>query len=255
MHLVLTGATGLVGTSVLDAMLKTPAITKISILSRRPVQMAQDSKDARVNVIIHADFEQYDGVMDKLRDATGVVWALGVSQNSVGKEDYVRITKSYALAAASAFQSIATPSKPVNFVFVSGAGATLTPGRFTPLFGRVKGETELALAEMRKTNPGFKANTVRPAFVDWVGHEAVQKYMPPQGLMLGGLGRVLHGAVSAGLFRGSWSPTESLGRALVDLAMGTWKGEELKGKGVEVLEGGFEVVENVGFRRLAGLDG
>lgn len=86
MHLVLTGATGLVGSGVLDAMLKTPAITKISILSRRPVQMATDSQDPRVHVIIHKDFEKYDGVMDRLRNATGVVWALGVSQTNVGKE-------------------------------------------------------------------------------------------------------------------------------------------------------------------------
>lgn len=160
--------------------------------------------------------------------------------------DYIRITKSYTLAAASAFQAIATPSKPVNFVFVSGVGATFTPGMMTPLFGRVKGETELALAEMRRRSPGFTAVSVRPAFVDWVGHEAVQKYIPPQGVLMGGLGRVLHGMVSAGLFRASWSPTEMLGRVLVDMAMGRWKGEEIKGRGVEVLDGGFGVVENVG---------
>ncbi|RBQ96657.1 hypothetical protein VDGD_20216 [Verticillium dahliae] len=87
MHLILTGATGLVGTSVLDAMLKTDAITKISILSRRPVPMAQNSDDPRVQVIIHKDFAQYEPeVMDKLQGATGAVWALGVSQTQASKE-------------------------------------------------------------------------------------------------------------------------------------------------------------------------
>lgn len=87
MHLILTGATGLIGSSVLDAMLKMTEVTKISILSRRPVAMAEDAKDPRVNVIIHKDFSKYDSeVISKLQGATGAVWALGVSQTKVSKE-------------------------------------------------------------------------------------------------------------------------------------------------------------------------
>jgi hypothetical protein len=87
MHLILTGATGLVGSGVLDAMIKTKDITKISILSRRPVQMAEDVKDPRINVIIHKDFTSYPpAVLDQLSDATGCVWALGISQMQVSKE-------------------------------------------------------------------------------------------------------------------------------------------------------------------------
>jgi len=87
MHLILTGATGLVGTSVLDAMIKMTDVTKISILSRRPVQMADDARDPRINVIIHKDFETYDSeLLNKLRDASGCVWALGISQAQVDKE-------------------------------------------------------------------------------------------------------------------------------------------------------------------------
>jgi len=87
MHLILTGATGLVGSSVLDAMLGMKEISKISILSRRPVKMAEDAGDERVSVILHDDFEKYDSeLLEKLKDATGCVWALGISQNAVGKE-------------------------------------------------------------------------------------------------------------------------------------------------------------------------
>ena len=87
MHLILTGATGLVGSGVLDAMIKMKDITKISIISRRPVKMAEDAKDPRINVIIHKDFNNYDKeLLDKLRGASGVVWALGISQALVDKE-------------------------------------------------------------------------------------------------------------------------------------------------------------------------
>lgn len=87
MHLILTGATGLIGSGVLAAMIKMKDVTKISVLSRRPVQMAEDAKDARINVIIHKDFTKYDKeLLDKLRGASGVVWALGISQTAVDKE-------------------------------------------------------------------------------------------------------------------------------------------------------------------------
>lgn len=87
MHLILAGATGLVGSSVLDAMIKMKDVTKISILSRRPIPMADDAKDPRINVIIHRDFDKYEpDVLDKLKGANGVVWALGISQNKVTKE-------------------------------------------------------------------------------------------------------------------------------------------------------------------------
>lgn len=85
MHLILTGATGLVGSGVLDAMLKSKDITKISILSRKPVPMVAD--DPRVNVILHRDFAKYEPqVLEQLQGANGVVWALGISQLKVTKE-------------------------------------------------------------------------------------------------------------------------------------------------------------------------
>lgn len=61
---------------MLDAMIKMKDVTKISILSRRPVKMAEDAKDPRINVIIHKDFTKYDSaVLDQLKGARGVVWA------------------------------------------------------------------------------------------------------------------------------------------------------------------------------------
>lgn len=91
MHLILTGATGLVGSGVLDAMLKMRQVSQITILSRRAVRMADDARDPRVRVVVHPDFEKYDDdaaplLRQILGDAHGCVWALGVSQSQVGKE-------------------------------------------------------------------------------------------------------------------------------------------------------------------------
>jgi len=87
MHLILTGATGLVGSGVLDAMIKAKDITKISILSRRPVKMIEGLNDPRIDVITHGDFSKYDtDVLQKLSGASGCVWALGISQTQVSPE-------------------------------------------------------------------------------------------------------------------------------------------------------------------------
>jgi uncharacterized protein YbjT (DUF2867 family) len=85
MHLILTGATGLVGAGVLHNMLNVPAVTKVSILSRRPVPMAEGHPKA--NVIIHKDYTNYPlELLSQLEGAQGCVWAQGVSVNDVSKE-------------------------------------------------------------------------------------------------------------------------------------------------------------------------
>ncbi|KAM0108811.1 hypothetical protein ACP6JB_005467 [Aspergillus fumigatus] len=252
MHLILTGATGLVGSGVLDAMLAMKEVTKISILSRRPVQMAEDAHDPRVQVILHQGFEAYDPkVLSQLQGATGCVWALGISQTKVNKErDYIKITKTYALEAAKAFRTLPPPNQPFHFVYVSGTGATTQPGFFTSLFARVKGETELELAELRRATPLFRASSVRPAFIDHAHHEAIKKYVPPRPTyetLFRPLAPVFRAAMP-----GLCSPTEQLGRFLTEMAMGRHEDRLVGGKDVQMV-GEMPILENMAFRRLAGL--
>lgn len=85
MHLILTGATGLVGSGVLHHMLNTPTISQISILSRSPVPQADGHSKAKV--ILQKDFMLYsEEVLSQLKGAEGVVWAQGISQTQVSKE-------------------------------------------------------------------------------------------------------------------------------------------------------------------------
>jgi hypothetical protein len=125
---------------------------------------------------------------------------------------------------------------------------------FTSLFARVKGETELALAAMRKANPKFQVDSLRPAMVDYSAHKSLGPYMPAQGMVMGATLAVL-GPVVRTAWRGMASPTEPLGRFLAECAMGKYQGR-FQGKGMaKVGDSGMTIVENTGFRRLAGLDG
>lgn len=85
MHLILTGATGLVGSAVLHHMINAPSISTVSVLSRRPVPQAEGHE--KVKVIIHKDFNTYPSdVLEKLKGADGCVWAQGISITQVTKE-------------------------------------------------------------------------------------------------------------------------------------------------------------------------
>ena len=166
--------------------------------------------------------------------------------------EYVKITKDYALAAAEAFQQIEQDEpRPFNFVYVSGAGTTHEPGPFTAIFARVKGQTEIALADMRKANPLFHASTSRPAFVDPAAHDAIKPYIPQLTLPLAVTSAVL-GPVIRVAVKNTWSPTEPLGNFLTRMAMGRFD-HAMDGPGIQKI-GAFPVIENSAIRRLMGLD-
>ncbi|TVY46724.1 hypothetical protein LOCC1_G002852, partial [Lachnellula occidentalis] len=205
MHLILTGATGLVGSGVLHAMLTTPTVSKITILSRGPVPMAEGH--AKAHVVIHKDYTKYPSeLMLQLRDADGCVWAQGISQTKVGKElvgpctnpsalllfvnqwlimlvakrnrEYIEITHTYPLLFARALASSTAP-KPVTFIYVSGEGATTSPGRFTPIFGLTKGRTEVDLLALSKeAGSNLRAISLRPGGVDPTYHEEIAGFYP-----------------------------------------------------------------------------
>ncbi|KIV95079.1 hypothetical protein PV10_02777 [Exophiala mesophila] len=290
-HLILTGGTGLVGLSVISHILSLPAgktaasqtISKLTILTRNtsiplleptpPKGTPTANKVTQIEVLKHDDFNTYsDDLLSKLKGADACIWALGISQSDVDKETYVRITKDYALAAAEAFgklkatnstttTSTSTPSKPeadgtaskFKFIYVSGEGATLTPGRFTPIFGRVKGETEAALLAMSKS-PAFEKSlsvySVRPGGIDgaaqpWIWnhvmHEKRSAFRRAQLVALMAPTRVL--------YRSMHSPTESLGQVLVDMACDQTI-EKYDGVGVS---GEGHTLSNVKLRELGGL--
>lgn len=146
------------------------------------------------------------------------------------------------MAAARAFNTL-HPDSPFTFVYVSGEGATQTPGMFTPVYGRVKGEVETALLNFRKQNPNFRAISVRPGGVDWTSHPEIHPYIPHQPIWKSTIIRPLNV-----VYKSLMTPTRPMGKVFTELAMG--KGEPLEGPDVK-MEG--TLLTNIGIRRLSGL--
>ncbi|KAJ5908056.1 hypothetical protein N7495_000738 [Penicillium taxi] len=249
MRLILTGATGLVGSSVLTHILSLPKgeVSQLFILSRGPVPMANNYPN--VTVIEHKDFNNYPSdVLEQLKGASGCVWAQGISQSQVSKEEYVKITLDYPTAAAKAFSGL---SDSFNFVYVSGEGATQTPGIFTPFFGDIKGQCEAALIALSDTYHSLKPYSVRPAFVDPAHDPKVLEHVlqrPDQQVWSKKLLRSAIGPAVRYALPSQVSPTKYLGKFLTNLAKGD--GRPLSGEGIS---GNGWIVSNVAFRRLVGL--
>jgi len=119
----------------------------------------------------------------------------------------------------------------------------------TPIFGRVKGETEAALLAMMKTYPSLRPYSVRPAGVDMKDHPEIHEQVNARNVPLQlRLTKTILFPFVRNFLPGVISPTRDLGRVMTELATGS--GDSLEGSGVS---GEGRTLNNKGFRRMAGL--
>ncbi|EGX93273.1 nucleoside-diphosphate-sugar epimerase, putative [Cordyceps militaris CM01] len=174
MKAVLFGATGLVGSEVLNACIATDKITKVYVVTRRALEDGRQ-KDPKVEVIMHSDFAQYPlELLDKLRGVELCLWAIGgmLSKFNNDKKLAYAANVTFPCAAATAFASHLVgdaPSSRIRFVFCSGKFTELDPRKplwFLADSRRLKGETEAFLQKLAGQHPGtFEAYAVRPGLV------------------------------------------------------------------------------------------
>lgn len=237
-HIIVTGATGSAGSAILACALQSPSISQISVLSRRPVKLAENHPKA--HVIIHEDFENYpQDVLEQLKGVTGCIWALGISSRGFTEADYSKITVDYPVAAAKAFSTLGDK---MNFIYVSGEGAQ-TSEKSSMMYGRVKGRAENALLALSKEHTSLNIYNIRPGTIN------------PEGNYLAGREPTTHDKLSTfvgGVFEKVWKgmviSTNNLAKVCVDLATGDG-GPMPAGDGVEA-DG--RLLRNTALRRLGG---
>jgi len=140
MKIILTGATGMVGSEVLRTAIADDRFKKIICVVRKPLTI----QHSKVETIIHNDFSNYDSLTNVFIEADACVWCLGISQTQVNKDQYEIITYQYAVEAA---KQILKSNPSITFLFLSGRGADTTE-RSNTLFARIKGKTENALSAL-----------------------------------------------------------------------------------------------------------
>jgi uncharacterized protein YbjT (DUF2867 family) len=211
MTILIFGATGSAGGSVLRACLDAPEVDQVRALVRRDPRLRHPKLQLRV----HQDFADYRGAGAAFAAVDACFYCLGKSVRQVsGEAEYRVVTHDYAVAAARALRD-ASPG--AAFQFVSGSGAHLD-SRF--MWARVKAETERDLIAL------CGAVCWRPAAIDGMpsaSEPALYRRLRP-------VFRLLRP------FRGLYVHGEDIGRAMLQATADGWRGR---------------IVENAALRDLA----
>jgi uncharacterized protein YbjT (DUF2867 family) len=150
MNVLIFGASGSAGGSILRACFSSPAVKEIRAITRRPLRFTHKN----LRVFIHNDYLDYAPVEEAFVDVHACLFCLGISATQVSGEEYRKITHDFALAAANTLR-IHSPN--AAFHFISGKGTSMN-SRF--LWAHVKAETERDLMSL------VNAVCWRPAFID-----------------------------------------------------------------------------------------
>lgn len=151
MRILVLGATGAAGGSLLDAALASPLVAEVRTISRRKIE----SGSARHVGVVHADLFDYRPVATTFAGLDAAFYCIGRSVSQVGDEAAYRRLAFEAPEVAA--QQLAAASPAAAFHYLSGQGASLDSRQ---MWARVKAEAERSLIER------YSAVCWRPGGID-----------------------------------------------------------------------------------------
>ncbi len=149
MKVLLFGATGAAGGSVLRVCLNAASVQEVRAIVRRPLTVTH----AKLRSVVHQDFLDHSAIPGVFTGIDACLFCLGISVTQVPDETaYRRITHDFSIAAARAINA---HSPAAAFHYISGR-STRADSRM--MWARVKAETErelMALVDAVCWRPGF----------------------------------------------------------------------------------------------------
>ena len=137
LKVILFGATGMVGASLLGELLKDDSVTAVLAVGRS----ACGVEHPKLKELVLGDLFDIGVAVDKLTGYDGCLYALGRSSVGLNEQQYTRITYELSVAVG---QALLKANPGMGIAFVSGEGTDATEqGRV--MWARVKGRAENAL--------------------------------------------------------------------------------------------------------------
>ncbi len=134
MKVIITGATGMVGRSVLNQCIDSDNVQEIFVISLTPLALTH----AKVRELVHPDFTDFSSIQSELFGYDACFHCMGVSSIGISEKDYRHITYDMSYALASVLVRV---SPQMTFNYVSGSG-TDSSEQSSVMWARVKGKTE-----------------------------------------------------------------------------------------------------------------
>lgn len=175
MHVLLTGATGLVGQGVLHECLQAHDLRQVTALVRRPTGRTHP----RLREIVLEDFADAAAISQRLDGMQACLYCAGAPPVGTPEAEYRHVTLALTLAVANAYAS-ANPDG--RLLYISGAHADAS-SRIMPL--RVKGEAEDALRKLPLASVMLRPGGIQPVHGEQTGHPLLKPLYAIGGPLMG----------------------------------------------------------------------
>lgn len=147
LRVILFGATGMVGSAVLEQCLADDAVEAVLCVGRRSTGLSHP----KLGELLVTNFFDYSPVRNQLRGYNACFFTLGISSVGRSESEYVRDTHDLTMASA---QALLAANPGLSFCYVSGQG-TDSSGQGKVMWARVKGRTENELLAMPFSHVGM----------------------------------------------------------------------------------------------------
>jgi uncharacterized protein YbjT (DUF2867 family) len=150
-NVIITGATGMIGESVLDQCLRHPDINKVLVISRR----ATGIQHPKIIEKVMEDITDIPAINISLNEYNACFFCIGVSSLGMDEIKFTKLTYTLTMDFATRLSEI---NPDMTFCYISGAGTDNTEKGRT-MWARVKGKTENDLQKL----PFKQVYNFRPA--------------------------------------------------------------------------------------------
>ncbi|MBA2943944.1 NAD-dependent epimerase/dehydratase family protein [Paenibacillus sp. CGMCC 1.16610] len=140
MNVLLFGATGMVGQSVLRECLLDPRIKRVVTIGRN----ATGQQHPKLSELVHANLLDLSALEGELSGFDACFFCLGVSSAAMSEEKYTAITYDLTMSVA---KTLVRLNPAMTFTYVTGAG-TDSSERGRSMWARIKGKTENDLLKL-----------------------------------------------------------------------------------------------------------
>ena len=110
MRVIVFGATGMIGHGVVLECLDDPAITSVTTVGRRPIDLTHD----KLQQLGHDDFTDFSKLEQELTGFDACFWCLGISSGGMDEATYTRITHTLTMHAAGTLLEVGLGRRPAD---------------------------------------------------------------------------------------------------------------------------------------------